>query len=340
MILFISGSCRDKSYDGAIKIYHKDFGEAINLNAEEIEFDEPLMKPTKLLLIDSILLVYNSNTEMLICRYNVNTLKKTGEGVYWGGGPEDLLGINNMQSSDSSVWLIDAQKRMCFNYKLSNICFENTFSPVNKITMTDHFSFAWIFPDNRVIAISRNPDGKRLSFFSPDGKIINSKGDYPSFNEELTDFEKIEGFHSQIAVNYSANRVYLSCLAVDLIEIFDLNGELIKRVHGPDHFFPAVEEKHSGNQLRVVSKIGTSRDTYSSPVVVNDELYILYSGNYFTFESRNWLKDQLFVYDKDGNPLRRYKLSEKIQNIVVDAEKKIIYGISEDPEYHLLKFCY
>jgi hypothetical protein len=338
--LFIAFACQHENYKGAVKIYNGDFGEAIYLTSENVDFDEPMMKPVRLLLIDSILLAFNMNTDPLIHKYNLNTFKKTGECISFGGGPEDLLSIRNMQRSDSTIWLTDTQSKKCLNYLISDLCFKETFQSLNRVSTSEMFKEAWIFPDCRVVSLGFNSAIKRFSFYSPDGTLIQTKGDYPSFGSDLTELEKIEGFASHMAVNYSANRIYVFCLATDLLEIYDLDGELIKMVHGPDHFFPAVQEKRNGDMVRVSSQMDLSRDAYSSPVIINDEIFVLYSGTYFTTESVGYRKDQLLVYDKDGHPLRRYKLSEAVFQIAVDAENKVIYGLSDSPEYHLLGFRY
>jgi hypothetical protein len=338
VLLAVTFSCQHENYEGAVKIYNEDFGKAIILTGETVNFEYPLMKPRRLLLIDSVLLVYNVNTESLIYKYNLNTFKKMGECISFGNGPGELTDIHNMQRSDSTIWLIDSQRKKCHNYRLSDFCFKDTFKSQHSLSISEAFTDAWVFPDHRVIATGFNSDVQRFSFFSPDG-TIQTKGDYPSFGNDLTDLEKIEGFFSEMVVFPITDRIYLFCLATDLLEIYDLEGRLIKRVHGPDHFFPIVQEKRSGDMIKVTSKMYISRDAFLNPVLVDDEIFVLYSGTYFDPESRN-LKDQILVYDKEGKPLRRYKLSEKIYHFAIDEENDIIYGLSDFPEFHLLRFRY
>jgi hypothetical protein len=334
-------SCQHENFTDAIKIHHENFGETIHLTAEYIDFDEPLMKPVRMLLVDSILLVYNRDMDPLVQRYNLNTLKKTGECISFGGGPEDLLNIWNMQRSDSTVWLTDLHKKTCFNYRISDICFKDTFKSLYRISTDETFKDAWILPDHRVVTTTFDPSvAGRLSFFSPKGELIQRKGDYPSFGLDMTELEKMEGFSSQMTVNPSVNRIYVFCLATDLLEIYDMDGEPVKKIHGPDHFFPAVQEQRNGDMARAGSKLNISRDAFSSPVVVNDEIFVLYSGGYYNLESPNYRRDQLLVYDGEGNPLRKYGLSEKVFRIAVDAGNRIIYGLSDYPEFHLLGFRY
>jgi hypothetical protein len=91
--------------------------------------------------------------------------------------------------------------------------------------------------------------------------------------------------------------------------------------------------------MTVAAKIDVSREAYNSPVIVNDEIFVLYSGAYDT-GTGDYMKEHILVYDMEGKPLRRYRLSEKIFCIEIDAKNKIIYGITDSPEFHLLKFNY
>jgi hypothetical protein len=339
LVMAVTFACQQQQYTNAEKIYPGDFGEAIYLTGEEMEFDEPVMKPRRLLLLDSIMLIYNLDMDPMIHKYNLNTRRKTGECISFGSGPEDFIYIQVMQESDSTVWLADIQKRVFQNYLRTDICCRDKLQSLKRISIDEMFNDAWIFPDHRIIATGFNPGVKRFSFYSSEGMLIREKGDYPSFGVDLTDLEKMEGFTGMIAVNYPANRIYVFCLATDLMEIYDLEGELIKRIHGPDHFFPCVQEKRNGEITRITHKMYVSRDAFSNPVIVDDEVFVLYSGTYFEPDSRN-IKDQVLVYGREGNPVRRYKLSEKLYHIAVDAKNKIIYGLCDYPEFHILKFHY
>lgn len=332
-------SCQSIKYEDAILVYPDDFGEIIELTGETVDFDEPLMKPVRMLIIDSILLIYNMNMDPLVHRYNLNTLKKTGEILSFGGGPDELLHIWNMQRADSAVWISDIGKRVCFNYLLSDICLKDTFSHINSISIDDGFRGAWVLPDNRVVTLGLNQEYKRFSFFTPDGKLIRSTGEYPAMNSDMTPLEKVEGFAAQFTVDYEKNRIYVFYMSTDLLEIYDLEGYLINRIHGPEQFFPAVRENRSDGHVVVSANIFETRFSFVNPAIVNGEIFVLYSGAHYD-ENTQSRADLVLVYDTGGKPLRRYKLLEKVYSMQVDAEKKIIYGLSDNPEYHMIKFQY
>lgn len=52
----------------------------------------------------------------------------------------------------------------------------------------------------------------------------------------------------------------------------------------------------------------------------------------------NYLKKHLFVFDKAGKPICRYELDQPIFSFTIDEQNQILYGISDQPEFHILKF--
>ena len=53
----------------------------------EIAFDEPVMQPNQLVVMDTLLITINRKTEKLLHLFNLNTKKKIGEQMTMGEGP-------------------------------------------------------------------------------------------------------------------------------------------------------------------------------------------------------------------------------------------------------------
>ena len=49
---------------------------------------------------------------------------------------------------------------------------------------------------------------------------------------------------------------------------------------------------------------------------------------------------ELFVIGWDGSFECHYTLDQGVSSIAVDNQKRKIYGISDDPEYHIVVFDY
>lgn len=81
-------------------------------------------------------------------------------------------------------------------------------------------------------------------------------------------------------------------------------------------------------------------DAYFAPQRVGDEVWVLFSGKSSEEEGYSILANTIYVYDWDGNSQRILKLDQGVFAFAVDAKKRVIYGISDSPEFHILSFSY
>lgn len=145
-----------------------------------------------------------------------------------------------------------------------------------------------------------------------------------------------------MAIDPSNSHIWLFYKSTDLIEIYDYEGRLVKRLHGPDHFFPAVRELSNGEGLQKVSSVsGETRDAYFCPLYSGGKIYVLYSGRvYHEGQSADaYLLDTLLSFNWDGTPDKAYKLPVPVFTFAIDETNRTLYGLSFVPEYHLVKYA-
>lgn len=66
---------------------------------------------------------------------------------------------------------------------------------------------------------------------------------------------------------------------------------------------------------------------------------VLYDGRiYDTQNPTRYLRDKLLVFDWDGKPVKYYKLSKPIFHFDIDEKHGILYGLSDNPEFHIISF--
>ena len=204
--------------------------------------------------------------------------------------------------------------------------------------LPDLFGNIVILPNHHFMTTAYNSTQKRLSFYDSEGKFIETKGEYPEYGEILTPFEKIEGLSCYATLSPDKNGIFLFYKQTDLIELYDIYGNLKKRIQGPDLFFPVIKQTIQDESVHVNSVSGQSRDAYFSPLSINGRVYGLYSGIYFNRENHKYLKDQLFVFDDKGNPLQRYTLDSPIFTFTINPTTNKLYGLSDNPEFHVIEY--
>ena len=336
LILLFESCYKSEKYENVSLFSFKDFKEIIKLNATTIEFDVPIMLPLLFVKSDSLLIVQNIKTNNMLYVYNIFSKKKVGEFISWGSGPNELLRIKNMQLIGSDLYISDSQKRAIYKYDVNDFYkLADELIPIQKVIIDDHF-YNLAYTDNGYVALSINSDNKRLVFYNSKGEKVFTAGEYPHFGRKLTVIEQMEGFQSSIVISRNYKRIYLFGMDTDLIEIYDFKGNLIKRIQGPDRLFPQVKEVRLKNGMTAVSALRKTIFAYFSPIIIDDEIYVSYSGNYQKIDEEVPVIHHIFVFDMDGNPIRRYELPKSIVSFTIDAIAKNIYATCNDPEYHLI----
>lgn len=340
LLCFCSSCSRESKYKDCI-VFDDDRLSQLplyTLSGEKVVFDQDVQNPVKLELIDSILVLTNMNTSILLDKYNINSLRKMGDGIPFGSGPNEMLIVNKMQQTDSTIWLFDQSQSKLYHFDLSGFIAEQSPDPINTIKLELPADNVLVLSSKLVIGTTLDPEGKRLSFFDETGKCLQHISDYPDFEEEMSAYEKIVSFACQAVLSADKQNVILAYKQTDLIEIYDIEGNLKSRTHGPNLFYPALKQKEDGGHIRVVPQKGKSLDAYFNPRIYNNELFVLYSGLGFDEKKANYLLDRIIVFDLSGKPVRQYKLSEPIFNFTIDPKSRKIYGVSDNPEFHIVAF--
>lgn len=342
--LFLIGlwlvSCTEKdgsSFYKETRIEWQDF-ESRELNGSEIVFDEPVMQPAQLQVMDTLLITINRKTEKLFHLFHLGTKKKIGEQITMGQGPDEMLSPSFISGSDS-VRLYDMVTSTVSIYAIDE--FVGALVPVPsrryKLSEANFFS-ELVRLRNKLGGISYRPDAP-CYLFDASGQKIGAIGSYPEGPVEYTDQERTDAYRAIPAGN-GKDRLAVCHFFTDLIDIYSADGQLVKRLHGPDHFLTRFTEFNDGVRIGSRPDPNYYRDAFYSPISVGDELWVLYNGKFVNKPGYNLLANDILVFSWEGEPLRHYRLDCGVSRIAVDSCKRKIYGISSDPEYHIVEFSY
>lgn len=340
-ILFLSlSSCHQQiEYEASEAFTFSAFKETVSLHGEVFAVDEPVMKPHEICVIDSLIFLINTNTEYLFQCFNANTGKEVKEFISFGSGPEEMLSPQSVGQKDSFVYIFDVMKRRIFLYDKTSFLSKEELQSSRQIDLKDMFAQVFMLSNNQIVATGLQPDSKRFIFFNNEGDVLTHKGEFPSYQDPAASkFTKEQDYGCEMVYNAELQRLSLAYKHTDLIEFYNLEGNLLKRIHGPEHFFPVFLEKNTGNTVQVLPEKGKSRDGYISPVAYKNELYVLYSGKVFDPKTRPYLDNQILVFDWSGKPLKRLFLDKPIYRFTIDKKKNILYGLSFSPDFHIVKY--
>ena len=338
IITSVFSACNsNKEYEHTQFFTLQSFKQTKTLEGKSVSFEEPVKRPVHIYTIDSFLVLINMRTDLFIDRYNLNTLEKTGEYISFGNGPDEMIAPKHVIVQDSDVCILDRGKQKLAIYNKFDFCHNQ--SPVLKKTINfkDFVSNIQLLKNGTIVTTIQSPEHQRLSFFNLNGEFIETKGEYPIIkNNELNTIQKMAGYECSIVANEEKDKIFVAYNYTDLIEIYDMKGNLITRKQGPEGFFPSIIIHNNGNEQTIGFEKGKSKDGYFSPIAYKNEIYVLYSGKIYDPDNYDFNNDFLFVFDWDGNPIRIYNLDTPIFSFTIDPKTDRLYGITNEPEYHIV----
>lgn len=316
-----------------------DLGRNITLDCEPLPLAEPVLRPVKLSVVDSFLIVINAHSGTFVQRFSLSGLEQTGEFISFGSGPDDMIAPIGLSGDASGVSILDGGKRELFIYPPADFCFDEDPKKIRSVKFNEFIDNVSELADGRLVGTVRQEGHNRLSFFDANGSLLNTIGAYPFsdlFDPDMTHL-LLAASSCSLITNEQKDKICITYMLSDLIEIYDDAGRLLRRVHGPDQFLPEVALKDTRHGKQIKHTEDQTRDAYFSPVAYRDEIYVLYSGRVYTPDNHDMKSDQIFVFDWEGNPQRRYTLSAPVYAFTIDPQSGTLYGLSDSPEFHVVK---
>ncbi len=242
-------------------------------------------------------------------------------------------------NDDSKILISDLIKSTVLEYSMEDFFKSGELQYTKFISLQKPISGEVRLLKDRLIGdVSRNTSFLFYEFNS-EGEVVDSIGRYPEANWEITDVEKKNVYSFSFTTNQQ-DRIAVCYNWTDLIDIYDREGNLLNRIHGPRYFASHFEEFNDGKVNSSSRVKGETRDAYFSPVHVGDEFWVLFSGKSEDEDGYNILAEQIFVFGWDGTPRKIFKLDKGVLAFTVNEKMRKIYGISNSPDYHILTFSY
>lgn len=331
-------SCTGPKKEGAdLTITYEDFEEVKELVAQPIGLDSLIWKPVQLQMFGRALGLANIGTEKLVQLLDVDSCTKLSEHISVGQGPDEMMVPRFVENDGSSVILSDMMLSVVRKYALSDFLGSTNPTAVEEVRLSRRPSGEVRLLGDGYVAPAYNAS-YLMYVYDSKGELRDSIGQYPSMEDPLTDVEKIEMFTFSFATNFR-NRIAVFYNWADIIDFYDADGKLLRRVHGPEGFVSRYKEVHNG-QIVTAMAGKERREAYYGARAVGDEVWVTFNGKYTEAEDYSSLVQRIFVFSWDGVPKRILNLDQGIGAFAVDASRRIIYGISDTPEFHILSFSY
>lgn len=332
-------SCSQKdAYQNAHVFGFDNVENKINIKAKALEFNDLIMHPSGVQVYDSILVTLEYKGENLCNLYNLNTKEKIGERLTRGQGPDEMLVPSFIDNDGLSVQIIDMATSVIYKYDLEDFIKNEAPKPISKSKLEENINSGMQMLGENVIGYPYFKN-RQLYVFNMEGKKIGEFADFPPSSISYSDAAKADAYYMGFTTN-GIDKTAICYYMTDLIEIYDSNGALVKRMHGPEQFFAYFDGMGNGEDATSKSVKGRNRDAYFSPKNGGDHFFVLYNGGYVDEENHSSYCTRLFSFSWDGTPKNIYLLDVPIFTFCVDKKKKKIYGITNTPDYHVVEYTY
>ena len=125
--------------------------------------------------------------------------------------------------------------------------------------------------------------------------------------------------------------IFIATLYGDLVEQYDIEGNLLTTFFGPDSFFPEYEIVPAGNGYSMTynekTRFGYLDICYNEKL---DRLFLLYSGKY-QYNKKNQKANYsniIYVLDPKGTIIEQIELDEEIYEMAISDDGSTLYGLT------------
>lgn len=318
---------------------YADFPQTKALQAEVVRLDTALFRyPFRVTVRDHIAIVMDlHNTDHYLHAFTYPEWKHVASFGKRGEAPEEMLSAINIQfKSPDSLWVLDPNKMQITRWKLSPS--SGAAERVEEIKL-----------DKKLVR-SLDFHVMESGFFIPDymgehrywqvdmeGKPIESIGIIPSesANDEISRPALAQAWRSFIDYNPNNGVLAMATQLGEVIEIYNLKEHTHKVMYGPQGE-PQFETAGDG------SGIPTGIMGFSDIKVTDRYIYTVFHGTRFKDKLAAYKRGEepedgghfIYVFDLEGNPVRKYTLDHAIYGIDINEETKTIVATevkSDDP---------
>lgn len=293
------------------------------------EFKEAL--PAILQVIDSTVVMFNVNPSVgfTLFNYSLNDKRISKRYLSRGRGPGEVIGVRNFGINKDYLWVYDVTLKKMLVADKYEILDEDSNVILKDYPIKHGFYTACLGNNLSYYGVGNESKFNKIEEINlSSDKFIREFGKFESVPSNASVNSVKQVYQSFIYIKPKNDKAVLSYRFTDLIEIYDINTKTSKAIHGPNK--PDVNYNLvNGNMHRT----DETTHAFIGGATTDEYIYLLYSGK--TNNLRNpFYGKSIYVYDWDGNPIKKLSLDREVLCFTVLDDNKTIYAY--DPENELI----
>jgi len=275
---------------------------------------------------DSFLIIQDMYTPKLIKILDLknNTVQQV---IRQGKGPGEMIVAWGIETVGKELYVYCGQLRKVIVLSPDN---NRLFQVTDEYSLSENKTMDFYPLTKQLSACSTYfGDEKRLAILDGRGNILRKIGDYPVLYNSPGVKPDNDIFSFFLSGSPDGNKVVTACAHTDIIEIYDLTDDSMKRIKGPLGIQMSVKNVNAG----------------AGSMVERDPLYLTY-GRIDRNENEFWIgycgllvdrkvrprpyqtsSQKIFCFDWQGNPVRSIVLNSSFIAFDVDWVGKVLYAL-------------
>ncbi|AFH48402.1 Hypothetical protein IALB_0690 [Ignavibacterium album JCM 16511] len=184
-------------------------------------------------------------------------------------------------------------------------------------------------PNGNIASLGFGLTSGRFALYDSTGQFIIEVGEIPPGKMKNTPVPvHLVAFQGKTRKCPNNSKIIISSRFSDMIEVYKLDGSLIKRFWGPIEKLPVYETVKIGDKAVMALDDKNSILGYIDIYVTNRKIYALYSGRTRPdYAQKAPYGNTIHVFDFEGNILRIYKTDEDLFAISATGNDSLLFGI-------------
>jgi hypothetical protein len=350
IITVLFNGCYNKNNYSPHTIVFDKFDRIINLSGQSIQIDIDILKPKRIITVDSFLIVSQSLSDSIFSIFKTPNLEHLFTFGKLGRGPDEFIGtwlttsFTPVYSSDSRFAVANRGTNVNY-YKLSDLMNHNiTPYYVSKPPPgIQTFQAMACISDSLIIGMPAGGIGGKTFLFKYDNTINRFEHfkDFPIDFPNLSNDDRSNLFSCFLTVKNDNSKFAVVYGKFGKIEIYNLTSSYpttINYKNFPDIFenMPGLETNsiRAPNNSHVFSWQVKSTDSYIYVQVFGCEYERISDG-------RDLKRSEIFeihVFDWNGNPIALLKPDRFYETYAVDPKDKYLYTIHPDSASIIMRY--
>ncbi len=319
----------------------KNFKKPIQLKVSEVIGADSLGFARDLVICDSLLIIYDKSplfSENQLRVYNLNTFKFIDSMGRVGLGPgefKDGSALNNINSVSHGFTILDfASLKVLFYYinKLGSIEYSKSISlkqgrPYMPVVVND----------TTIMSLAFELDNGRFAMYDTLGDLTEIFGEIPPGKKKNDPgYVQYQAHKGLMRMTPNGEKLVISSQFTDLLEVYNIDGTLFKRIIGQLNFLPQYKIAGQNSYPYPAFNLDKCKFGYIDIAVTNSFIFALYSGQ--SMRKQKYEGEYLHVFSIDGELVKNYKLTNKMSKIAFDRKNNRLFGIHFHPITKIYRF--